>query len=88
MSSASDLGRFIGKLSNEQSVIKDNMSGDEEIRILELEDSDEIIFDENATATALFFEDNALVFDHPIYSDLNVYIWDAGYEGTEIMWII
>lgn len=82
MSSVKDLGSFIGGLANEQSLMKDNMSGDEEPRQLDLFSTEELVLDESGVGSGSFIVEGneVLIWSHPVYGKWDLFKW-ASFKG-------
>jgi hypothetical protein len=80
--STGELGRFLGGLSREQSDIKSNLSADEVEASNFLFFFEQFIVGGELVVTKKFYSDDALVWNHPVYGDLNVYSWNDTHDTS------
>jgi len=84
--SATELGRIIGGLSNDQSAIKENLSPDDVNAQLNVVNSEQFETKGVLTATKFTYASDSFIIDHPVQGELDsaVYLIDGGYTDTII----
>lgn len=78
-SSVQQLGAMLGKNIKEQSRIKENLSPDEFDSQLGLYNTEQVAVELVVSSESKCYDTNALVWNHPVYGDLNVQEWNGDY---------
>ena len=81
--SANKLASAIASQSNDIQTLQSNISPDDPNAVFPLFFNYRLIQSGELIVKKKVYELNALVWDHPVYGDLDVYIWDAGYDDTQ-----
>lgn len=82
MDNSTQLGRMIGMLAVNQSNLSSQISPDESDPLMTLFNNEEVVIEGVMTLNTLLFSTSGLVWDHPVYGDLDVFAWDEGYAST------
>lgn len=82
--SATELGRYLASLSNQQSQLSSQISPDDSDPLLTLYNTDNIIVEGVLSVTTKLYATNSLIWNHPIQGDLDVFAWDGGYSSTSL----
>lgn len=76
-----ELGQTIKQLGKDINITNQNLSPDETDNVMILTPLDTFELTLTVNVYRRNYETNTLVFDHPTYGDLDVFIWDGGYAG-------
>lgn len=84
--SATELGRIIGGIANEQSSIQENLSPDDVNAQLNTVNSETVVIEGVLVGTKKTLASDAFVLDHPVQGELDssIYKLDGGYADTII----
>ncbi len=87
LNSINQFAATIANTSNEQSDIKQNMSGDDSTGVLQVQFSESVVADgtDGLTVIKHTYEEDSFIIDHPTLGDLDssVLMIDGGYAATE-----
>lgn len=76
---AQQLGRFIGNLSRKVDTVQENLNASESNAVLQIYSEQVIEVQGYYSLVRKNYALNTLVWDHPVYGDLDVFVWDGGY---------
>jgi hypothetical protein len=86
VSSSQEVGRVLGNLSKEQTVIKSNISPNEQNASAFIVNQEQLLFYGSLTVTANLYSSDSLVWNHPVYGDLNTQEWNGDYESSTLLY--
>lgn len=83
--SATELGRYLASLSNQQSQLSSQISPDDSDPLLTLYNTDTIIVEGILSVTTKLYNTTSMILDHPIYGKLDSgFLLDGAYASTSL----
>jgi hypothetical protein len=82
--SATELGKYLASLANNQSQLSSQISPDDSDPLLTLYNTDNIIVEGILSVTTKLYPTDSLILDHPVYGKLDLYKLDGTYSSTSL----
>lgn len=84
---ALELGQILGSNIRKTEDYRDDFIENEEVLDILLANLESVIVSGGFVVRAFYFDEDSLVFNHPVRGDLNVFVWNGGYSGYEVFWV-
>lgn len=81
------IGREVGLLSQRVASLEENITPDEPVDQLQIGYNGEVVVEGDLEVFGLLLDEDSLVFNHVVQSDLDVFVWNGGHSGYEVFWV-
>ena len=85
LSTASKLGKELAASKQTESSLSDNISPDDPSEQIIIGAGGSVVVSGTIHVIGKEYDEDSLVFNHPIQGDLNVFVWNGGYSGDEVI---